>query len=496
MRWMIKCGTFMTMDNENPWLVNRDLVVDKDKIIAIGSDLSPESFAVERVISGKDKLVIPGLINAHLHSGDRFNRGQFDNLPLELWMARFPPIGKIEWTPRECYLRTLLNCIEILKTGTTTVIDDLHHGVPLPKQNIDAVFQAYQDIGMRALLSIGYADKPYYSTIPFLEKLLPNSLKEGMEQPENLAPDEMIALWRNYAQRWRGRVRFILSPSAPQWCTDEFLKKTWNLSEELDLHVIIHVLETKLQAVTGQLFYGKSVVEHMSSLGILTPKTTLAHTVWVSDSDIGIISEGGASIAHNPVSNLKLGSGIAPIRKIIDAGINVGLGTDNNTANDTANLFDTMKLAAVLHKVVDYDYDRWVGAEEIMRMATLGGARCGGLDEETGALSVGMKADMVLLDLNKLPFFPRNNTLHQLVFCEHGESVDTVIVDGKLVVEGGSVTSVNEEGVLDEAMERAEEIRDKIGRGTPKSSELESYVREAYLRCVQKDIGFSAYSGS
>lgn len=496
MRWMIKNTTIMTLDDEERWLDNGDIVIDEGKIIALGHDLSPESFGVEKVHSGHDKLVIPGLVNAHLHSHDRFDKGRFDNLPLELWMALYnPPIGRREWTPRECYLRTVLNCIEMMKTGTTTVIDDVHHGT-MSKENIDAVFQAYQDIGIRALVSIGYSDSPYYKTIPYLENLLPNNLKEEMEQAGNLAPDDMIELWRSYAQRWRGRVRFILSPSAPQRCTDEFLKKTWNLSKELDLPVITHVLETKVQAITGRLFYGKSIVEYMNSLEILTPRTTLAHAVWVTDRDITLISDAGASIVHNPVSNLKLGSGIAPVRKMLDAGINVGLGTDNNNANDTANLFDTMKLAALLHKVVDFDYDRWVGAKEVVKMATRDGARCGCLGEELGTLSVGMKADMVLLDLNKSPFIPRNNLLHQLVFCENGQSVDTVIVEGKPVVEGGRVTTVNEQKYLEETMERAGEIQDKIRRAVKRSGELEPYVRQAYLRCVQQDIGFSAYSGS
>jgi guanine deaminase len=488
---MIRNATIMTFDAEEKWLEECDILIDEGKIIEIGHELCAEPLGVEKILQGENKLVIPGLVNAHLHSHDRFDKGRFDNLPLEIWMALYnPPFGRREWTPRECYLRTILNSIEMLKTGTTTVIDDVTHGFPLTEENIEAVFQGYQDIGMRALVSISYSDKPYYQTIPYLEELLPAHLKEEILQHDAPTPDDIIKLWGRYSQRWRDRVRFVLSPSAPQRSSDEFLKKTWSLSEDHDLPVIIHVLETKVQSVTGWLFYGKSIVEHMSSLGILTPRTTLIHAVWVTDQDIELISKAGASVVHNPVSNLKLGSGIAPIRKMLNAGIPIGLGTDNNNANDTANLFETMKLGALLHKIADSDYEQWVGAREIMRMATRGGARCACLDNEIGALSIGMKADMVILDLHNLSFLPRNDLLHQLVFCEHGESVDTVIIDGKPVVEGGKVITVNEQKILDEIMDRIEEIQSKIHRGSARGHELEPYIRQAYKNCIGQNTPF------
>jgi guanine deaminase len=493
---MIKNSKIMTLDSEDRWFEKGDIVVEKDKIIAIGNNLSPKTFEVEKVFSAEDKLVIPGLVNAHLHSHDRFDKGRFDNLPLEPWMALYnPPLGRREWTPRECYLRTALNGIEMLKTGTTTVIDDVHHGLPFSEENFEAVYQAYKDIGMRALVSICYSDSPYYKTIPFLGELLPARLKAELEVPGGFA-DQVFKLWQKYGERWRGNVQFILSASAPQRCTESFLKRTWELARSLELPVIIHVLETKVQAVTGELFYGKSMVEYMHSLGILTPETTLVHCVWLTDRDISLIGEAGACVVHNPMSNLKLGSGIAPIRKMLDAGIRVGLGTDNNNANDTVNLFETIRLAALLHKVSSFDYDRWVGAREVIRMATQGGARCAKLDRQLGSLSVGMKADMVLLDLKKLPFIPRNNLLYQLVFCENGHSVDTVVIDGKMVVEGGKVTTANEEKLVGEIMERVDEIQEKIRRASLRGVELEPYVRQAYQKCVAWDVGFNPSSRS
>jgi len=231
-------------------------------------------------------------------------------------------------------------------------------------------------------------------------------------------------------------------------------------------------------------------------LGILTPKTTLAHMVWVTDHDLELVTKAGASITHNPMTNLKCGSGIAPLRKMLDAGINVGLGTDNNCANDTSNLFETMRMAALLHKVTDFDYDRWVGAREVIKMATRGGARCACMNGEIGTLSVGKKADFIVLDLNRFPFFPRNDLLHQLIFCEHGESVDTVVIDGKFVIESGTVKTVNEQKIWNNVMEHAEEIQDKITEASKRGGELAPYVREAYYKCVRQDVGVSAYSKS
>jgi 5-methylthioadenosine/S-adenosylhomocysteine deaminase len=486
MRWMIQGATIITLDDRERVFDTGDLVIEEDRIVAVGSHLSPRDLGVDNIRDGRGRLVIPGLVNAHLHSNDRFDKGRFDNLPLEVWGVLYsPPLGKRDWTPEECYLRTALNCLEMVKTGTTTVIDDVRHGAPGTRENIDAVFRAYRDSGMRALVGIGYSDLPFYKTIPYLEDLLPAGLKRELDAAP-CSPEQVIALWRSYADQWRGRVGFVICPSAPQRCTEEFLERIRLLSEESDLQVVIHVLETRIQKKAGALFYGESVVAHMKTLNLLNSRTTLIHAVWVSDDDLRLIRDSGACIVHNPVANLKLGSGIAPLRRIIDAGIPVGLGTDNNNANDTANLFETMKMAALLHKVADPDYDRWPGARDVVRMATRGGAACGRV-KDAGMLAPGMKADLVILDLNRMPFIPRNNLIHQLVFCEHGESVEMVVVDGKPVVEGGKVVTLDEEKLLRQAADQEEGIRDKIRRAVKRGTELEPYVRKAYRKCMECD---------
>ena len=484
MKWTITESNVLASDGTI--LENQDVIVDGDLILDIGPGLSQGHSGIEKTIDGKNKLIIPGLINAHLHSHDRFDKGRFDNLPLEIWMAAYnPPTGKKDWTAEEIYLRTLLNCIELIKSGTTTVIDDVTHTDLTSHEKIDAVFQAYQDAGLRARVSIVFSDKPYFDTIPFLKELLPDAVKADLVAGQSIKPDAVLDLWKTYGRNWRDRVGFVLSPSAPQRSSDQFLRETSRLSDELDLPVIIHVLETKVQELTGYLFYNNSLVEHMKSIDILNRRTNLVHCVWVNDRDIEIIAAAEASIIHNPVSNLKLGSGIAPISKMLKAGVNVGLGTDNNNANDSANIMESMKIGALINKVTDSDSDHWIGAKEVIRMATSAGARCMGLEDEIGELAKGKKADFVILDMNSLPFTLRHNLLHQLVFCETGESIETVVIDGHIVCEKGKILTIDEDKIIATVQEKSEILLEKIKHSASRAPEIIPYVEKAYRKCIR-----------
>jgi len=483
MKWAITESNVLMSDGT--LLESQDVIVDGDLIVDLGPGLTQVHNGIEETINGKNKLIIPGLVNAHLHSHDRFDKGRFDNLPLEIWMAAYnPPTGKKDWTAEEIYLRTLLNCIELIKSGTTTIIDDVAHTDLTSNEKIDAVFQAYQDAGLRARVSIVFSDKPYFDTIPFLEEFLPDAVKKDLVSGQQTRPDAILALWKDYGRKWRGRVGFVLSPSGPQRSSDQFLKETNRVSNELDLPVILHVLETKVQEITGYLFYNKSIVEHMKSIDILNHRTNLVHCVWVNDRDIEIIAEAEASIIHNPISNLKLGSGISPISKMLKAGINVSLGTDNNNANDSANIIEAMKIGALVNKVTDSDYDNWIGAKEVIKMATSAGARCIGLEDEIGELEKGKKADFVILDLNSLPFTPRHNILHQLVFCENGESIETVVIDGHIVCENGKILTINEDEIKAKVQEKSEILLEKIKNSASRVPEILPYVEKAYRKCI------------
>jgi len=473
-----------------------DIVIQDGTIAAVAPDINPGFYNVEKIVDGNNKFVVPGFVNAHLHSHDRFDKGRFDTLPLEIWMSLYnPPLGSRNLTPDECYLRTALNCLDLIKSGTTMVIDDVVHGFPLNRDNIDAVFQAYEESGLRALVSIAYGDRPFPKTIPYLDELLPDNLKLEIANSASASPQQILDLWTEYGKHKRGRVGFFLSPYGPQRCTDEFMAKAWDLSKELDLTVFLHVLETKVQQVTGHLFYGKSILEHMKSIGTLTPKTNLIHMVWVTDSDIKLVADSGASIVYNPASNLKLGSGIAPVEKFLNAGINVSIGTDNNNANDNANMLEAIKFGALVNTMRTFTYEDWLDAGSMIRCATLGGARCAGLESEIGELSPGKKADFSVFRLDTSTFCPANSLLRQLVFCENGESLDMVVVDGKILMEDNKVVSLDERALLEKAMENSDKLMTKIKEASARGKELEPYLRKAYRRCVAEGEQYPAFGG-
>ena len=480
MSWILRAAT--PLDALTP-KDTVDLVIDGDIIVTVGQHLDESRYQPERIIDAHGKLLMPGLVNAHLHSHDRFDKGRFDRLPLEIWRSLYnPPQATRTWSSRECYLRTMLNGIELLRGATTTVVDDVHHSAPLNEAAIEAVFQAYEDLGLRARVSAAYADRPFYSDIPYLEDLLPPDLKATSESGPT--PDQALELWRETARRHaRGRVQFALSPSAIDRCTPAFLERTWEISEEYQLPVLVHVLETRTQALAAELFHGRTMIAHMARSGLLTPRCVLVHCVWVTEADIDLIADSRACVVHNPGSNLKLGSGIAPVSRMLAAGIDVGLGTDNNNANDAANMFEAMKLAALVSRTQGDDYESWVGADQALAMATEGGCRCAQLPGHFGTLTPGAKADFVLLRLSDLAFLPLNSALHQLVFAECGHAVDTVVVDGVVVMAAGRIETVDEPALLAEITAATPGIRDMISRGEAVGKSLRPHLEQAFRLC-------------
>jgi len=490
--WMIRGALVLRSAEQEPERL--DLVVEGDRIAAVGRNLDPAAHGVRRVEEGAGKFLTPGLINAHQHSHDRFDKGRFSPLPLEIWMALYnPPMLSRGWTPREVYLRTLLGGMEMIRSGTTMVLDDVHHGLPLDRENVDAVYKAYQDLGLRADVSVAYADKPFYRGMPYLEECLPADFKVA---PKHQAPTpaEILDLWRDLASRWKGRVRAVLSPSGPQRCTDGFLQETWQLARQLDIPVLIHVLETRIQALTAELFYGRSMVEHMQALGILDRHAVLIHGVWMSSGDLDIVARHGAAIAHNPGSNLKLGSGIAPVAAMRARGIPVGLGTDNHNANDSCSMLESLKLAGLIHNGRDSDYARWIGARGALSLATTGGAACAGLGKSLGSLDPGKQADFLQWDLSSNAFLPLNHAVNQLVYCEQGGSLERVVVAGQPIYAAGRFPRIDEAAVMAEIRDRLAVMQRKILDTVATGEALRPHLARAYDMCM-KDPRMAPYLG-
>jgi guanine deaminase len=460
-----------------------DIVIDGGSIVAVGDRLDPASFGVVRTLDATSRLVTPGLINTHYHSHDRWDRGRFSPLPLEIWMSLYnpPSVGR-SWTPDEIYLRTILGGMELVRGGCTSVMDDVHLGTQLDDASINAVFRAYQDLGIRADVGVAYADLPAHKTIPYLDAVLPDHLK-GRGQTVALAPEQMLQSWDALAARWDSRVRSVISISGPQRCSDAFHIAAFDLAERLGRPVLTHVLESRIQAMTGPHFYGHSLVEHMKHLGVLRANAVLIHGVWMSPRDLDLVAQSRAGVSHNPVSNLKLGSGIAPVIAMLQRGIPVGLGTDNHNANDGCSMFEALKWGTLL-PTLTADYKHWLTASAGLKMATEHGATLMGKAQEIGRLAPNYAADFLLFDLNDDAFLAMNSPAEQLVFSNSGRGLVSAYVDGEAVLDAGRISTVDEVSIRQEICARMMHMKEKIAAGLPISRELELYLQRAYEMCL------------
>ena len=318
----------------------------------------------------------------------------------------------------------MLVAIESLKNGVTMLTDDIFEA---PRQTVDqlgAAVQAYDDSGIRATVSGHVIDKNFLDTIPYARETVPLDIQEQVERLTPPTAAEYITFAKEAHARFHGRsgrIRFMLAPSAPQRCTPELMQEVNELALAWKVPFHTHIVETKVQGVTGPAMYGKTLIRYMKDLGILHSGVTIAHSIWVTDDDIDLMGDAGASIVHNTISNQKLGAGIAPVRRLLSAGVNVGLGSDGICSNDTARMFDVMHACGLIHKITTPDYTQWLTASEVLHAATLGGARTALIGHETGSLEPGKKADLIILNMNTVAFTPRNDIRNHLVYCENGK---------------------------------------------------------------------------
>ncbi|OOG69762.1 amidohydrolase [Sinorhizobium sp. A49] len=495
---LIRNATIVAMDNSHgaaPFV--GDVLIEGETIKAIGEALSAGPDA--HIIEGRGKLVMPGLVNAHTHSSETFLRGRYERMPLEIWLLyAYPllmndPIGE-----RLLYLRSLLLAMESLRNGVTTFCDDFFDP---PRHDLDrlaTVFRAYDDAGIRANVSSAVMNVHTLDALPFAREVMPAELQALLDFGPPLTASAYIDYCRSAFASLHGksgRLNFMIAPSAPQRCSPDLMAACMDLAVEKHVPFHTHILETKTQAVTGHMLHGKSLIAYMHDLGLLKRNTTIAHSVWVSDEDMRLMGEAGVSVAHNAVSNLKLGAGIAPIRRLLDAGVTVGLGTDGVSSNDTSRIFDVMRVAGLVHSAAGPDHSAWVAADEILAMATIGGARTAMLEEATGSLEVGKVADLLILNLRSYPFMPLNDVAKHLVYSENGSSIETVMVAGRIVMENGRLTTVDEQAVFDEIAGLVPAYLAEHADLERRNSVFEPVMAEIHRRATRADIGLNRYQG-
>ena len=442
--------------------VPTDVLIDGARIAHVGPHEPTTTEAPPtRTIDGHGHhLLIPGLINAHFHSPANHLKGALPSLPLEMFMLYESPARGVAPSPREAYLRTMLGALEMLRAGTTSVQDDAFL-LPAPTPEIiDAVMQAYTDCGIRAAVALDQPELPEVDKLPYLKRLAPEQLTHELSQPAPVTGAELLELYGHLFDRWHGaangRLSAAVSISAPQRVTPDYFAALDELSAQHHVPLFAHMLETRTQRVlaTEQPRFGdRSLVAYTAELGLLNERTNVIHAIWVDDHDLDLIAETGAVVAHNPVSNLRLGSGVMPFRAIRDRGIPVALGSDEAICGDTAEMWGVVKMAGLIHNVTGQDSDRWPTATETLDVLWRGGAAARLQSGELGEIRAGALADLALLDLHAPAFTPLTDVPGQLVYCDPIQSVALVMVNGEVVAQDGVVTSVDERALLDEARE-------------------------------------------
>lgn len=435
-------------------------------------------------------LVAAGLINGHHHSHEHYYKGRADNLPLELWMNYVRPLKPIEYTARQVYLRTMIGALEAVRTGTTTIADDLNVSPQIRPEYVDAALQAYEDVGIRALVGITLFDKPFFRAVPFVEEAFPKDLLAELDSAPMYSGDELLAFAEGLAKRRHpkeNRVGYIAAPSAPQRCTPDFIKAVRRMADDYDLPVMMHVQETRMQVVTGRLWYGSTMVEYLDSLGFMKPQTQFIHAVWLNPRELDLIAQRGVTIQHNPTSNLKVGSGLIPLRAVLDAGINVSLGTDGCGSIENVDMQLVLATGALLQKLRG-DHTAWTGAVEIFRAGTVGGAQALGRKGELGAVAPGYIADLTGYRLNGLAFTPLNDAVNQLVYSGSRADVALSVVDGEIVLRDGVFTRVDETALVAEIAAAHEELEPLLARSEEDVAKLIGPYETIYRRCLNAPI--------
>ncbi len=458
------------VNDDNGTLLDRaDILITGDRITAIGPDLRPTLNAQPdqaRVIDAQHAIAIPGLINAHLHSNESFEQGMSERLPLELWRLRtYPAFGVPPLTEEDYYLRAMMSGIASIRAGVTTVQDDVINMACTPA-SVDGVCRAYRDLGLRAWITTSMGDRSFAESHSFAANTLPPGLDNAIGRTHPVSAAAQIELFERNHSIWHGaedgRIRINIGPRGPQRCSQDLLQRIIVAAERYRCAIHTHVLETRAQAVTAQRDYGRSMITYLADLGFLGPNLTINHGIWLTDDDIALLGHHRCTVTHNPLSNLKLGSGICRVRDLINAGITIALGTDGLATSDTADMIAVLRGATMLHTITSADYDQWISAQEGFRMATWGGAASGLMDDGLGRLAVGRKADIVLLDRRHWSFVPLHDPVTQLAYSASSDAIRTVIVDGQIIMRDRVLATVNEDHVRDVVIEAAERWRRDI----------------------------------
>lgn len=408
-------------------------VTARDLVLRDGRISEDATALLRRDISGQ--MVIAGLVNAHTHGHANLNKGVADLWPLEFsltsggWMAAGRDAQMV-------YDSTLLGAWDMLSKGVTAVYD-LAVGMPAPNpEHLAAAAQAYADAGLRAVIAPMVADTGFADSIPGLVASLPPDIAASLSAPPQ-DPDALLtSIDKGMGFALPEGISWGLAPTIPHQCSRAFLTGAADLARRRGWRLHMHVAESRLQAEVARQLWGGSPVDRLEELGVLGPDFTVGHAVWLARRDFATLARHGATVAHIPASNQRLGAGIAPLKMMLEEGLTPGLATDGANSSDALNMFEAMRHACNLSRLYETSRDRWINAATAYRLATLGGAGCMGIAPST--LRPGAPADLTILNIDTLAFTPLNAPLVQMVTAENGASVDSVFVAGGEVLTEGT----------------------------------------------------------
>jgi cytosine/adenosine deaminase-related metal-dependent hydrolase len=494
-RILIRGGRVYDHDGDVHQPAVADILIAGERIEQVGPNL-PAKPGVE-IIDATGKLVVPGLVNAHYHSHDVMAKGLFEEMPFDVWTLHSNPANYGERTLREVRLRTLVGAVESLRNGITTIQDFLTV-VPQNDAVVDTVLSAYEEAGIRVVFAVAARDRAALDIAPFIPGELPEAMRKRIIGSDRRARDELdfvVAQIKRLGRTPTPRQTWALAPSAPQRCSPELLEGIAALSRDLRLPVFTHVYETRIQAAAARRqSSAQSLLDPLARAGLMNDSLNIVHGVWLTEGEIAQIAEAGARVVHNPISNLKLKSGVAPILDLHRAGVTIALGCDNYSCAETQNIFLAMRMLCLLPAVTDPEPGP-IHATYAFQAATLAGAQAVGLANEIGRLRPGMMADLIVLDLNDPSFVPFNSAVRQIVFSEAGRSVETVLVSGRPVVRNGKVTAIDECTLAAEVAEIAPGFRRDAEALASRNADLIAPLLNASRAAWKVPLGFERYIG-
>lgn len=442
---LIKDSTILTLDSKNS-ILRGDVLVDSGRIKSIGNVTRPLS---AKIIDGRGRILMPGFVQTHVHLCQTLFRGAADDLPLIDWLRnRIWPMEAAH-TSESVYASARLGIAELIQGGTTSVLtmETVHH--------TESVFRAVQESGLRATVGKCMMDRGDGLPLALLE-----------------SASESVAHSMELLRRWHGaaddRIRYAFAPRFALSCTSELLSQVARLSRENKVLVHTHASENRDEVKMVREETGKGNIEYLNDLGIAGPNVVMAHCVQVDETELDLLKQAGTNVAHCPSSNMKLGSGLAPIAEMIELGIPVSLGADGAACNNHLDMFSEMRLAALIQKA--RRGPSMLPALSVLRMATIGGARALGLGDQIGSIEPGKRADLILLNVEKIHSAPGIDQVSTIVYAAGSSDVETVIIDGQIVMYDRQLITMNEREIISEANSQWNSLNSSLNESSPSGS--------------------------